>query len=342
MGITYASLEDVKSAMDMAVTARADAQVMRLLDAASRQVEALCHRQFYPERSTRYFEWPNDQMGRSYRLWLDANELISIDAIDSGGTPITEYFLEPANSGPPYSRLEIDLTGLTGFVVGTTWQRTIAITGTFGACAEVELLTTTTAAAGLASTLALARSASPGELLRVDGEYMRVTSTALGDVGQTLGAELDASMAQTAVPVQDGTAFALGEVVTIGTERMLIVDIAADTLIVVRAWDGSVLAAHSVGAAIYAPRLAAVSRGLLGSASASILTGADVYRHVPPSSVRELVIAETLAALQHESASYTPGTGRADRKVAGSTSALEDLREAVYTVHGRKVRKRAV
>src|SRR5690606_22447868 len=55
----YTTRETVKAALDYKETARNDAQVDRAIESASRAVEGLLHRRFYPETATRYFDWPN-------------------------------------------------------------------------------------------------------------------------------------------------------------------------------------------------------------------------------------------------------------------------------------------
>ncbi|WP_449342453.1 hypothetical protein, partial [Streptomyces aurantiogriseus] len=130
----YATREDVMHALDVKPTAYNSAQIDRALQSASRGVEALCHRRFYPEAATRYFDWPSSQYRPSWRLWLDDNELISITTLTSGGTTIaaSDYFLEPNRTGPPYNRLEIDLDSNAAYGGGDTHQRDITITGLWG------------------------------------------------------------------------------------------------------------------------------------------------------------------------------------------------------------------
>lgn len=134
----YCTREDVKAALDYKETARNNQQIDRLIEATSRRIETMCHRRFYPQVDTRYFDWPNKTSGRSYRLWLDADELISVTSISSGGSLIDvgEYFLRPYNDSPPYTHIEIDLSGSASFGGGSTHQQDITITGVFGYSAD--------------------------------------------------------------------------------------------------------------------------------------------------------------------------------------------------------------
>ena len=108
----YATREQVKRALDSAETARNNAQVDRAIASASRSIDSQMHRRFYPWDGTRYFGFrPWNDGTSSWRMWLGENDLVSVSTLTAGGTTISasDYFLEPANSGPPYTSLEIDL-----------------------------------------------------------------------------------------------------------------------------------------------------------------------------------------------------------------------------------------
>lgn len=345
----YATREEVARTLDVKVTARSNAQIDRALAAASRSVEGLCHRRFYPETATRYFNWPNAQRARSWRLWLDDSELISVTTLSSGGTTISasDFFLEPNRTGPPYRSIELDLDSSAAWGGGDTHQRDITITGLWGYRND-ETTAGTLAEALDASETAVdvdgdtAAAVGVGSVLRVDSERFLVTGRAQLDTGQNLGADLTATANGVTVAVTDGTAYAVDEVLLIDSERMLIVDIAGNNLTVKRAWDGSVLAAHTTGADIYAARTLTVERGALGTTAATHDSAATVYRWDPPAPVRELTVAEALNTLLQGQAGYarTAGTGETQRELSGR--GLADLRQGVYRSHGRKGRVRGV
>lgn len=354
MGIWYATREDVKAALDVKETARNNGQIDRALEASSRGVEALCHRRFYPELATRTFDWPNGQHAYPWRLWLDANELISVTTLTAGGTTIasTDYFLEPDEYGPPYNRLEIDLASSATFGGGDTHQRDIAITGLYGYRNDESDIGTLTAAVSTTTvtTISVNGAASAvlgiGSVLRIGSERMLVTNRAMASTGQTLGGSgLTAQNNAVAVAVSDGTAYAVDETILIDSERMLVVDIAGNNLTVKRGWDGSVLAAHSAGTAIYAARTLTVTRGALGTTAATHSSGTTVTRWDPPGPVRTLTVAETINTLQLELAGYSrvmrSGEGGSQER-RRDQSGIEKLRDQVYTSHGRKARIRGV
>ena len=348
-GVWYTTREEVKAELDVRETARSNDRVDRAIEAASRTIEDLCHRRFYPVQATRYFDWPNPQQAASWRLWLDDNELISVTTLASGGTTIaaTDYFLEPNRHGPPYNRLEIDLDSSASFGGGDTHQRDIQITGLYGYRNDESTLGATAEALDATETgvdvdAATSAAVGVGSILRIDSERVIVTARAQLDTGQNLGGNLTATNNNTTVPVASGAAFAAGEVILIDSEKMRIDEIAGNNLTVTRPWDGTTLAAHTSGADIYAPRTLTVERGALGTTADSHGSASTVYRWNPPGPIRQLALAEALNDLLQGRSGYarTAGAGENEREMTGR--GLEALRKRVYVSHGRKGRVRAV
>jgi hypothetical protein len=351
MGVWYATREDVKRALDSKETARNNGQIDRALEAASRGVETLCHRVFVPTLATRYFDWPNSQTAAPQRLWLDANELISVTAVSSGGVSIStaDVLLEPNQYGPPYNRLELNLGSSAAFGGGDTSQRDITITGLYGYRDDETTLGATAEGLDASETgLDVDGTASAavgiGSVLRVDSERMLVTGRTMLTTGQTLGTNLDAKASTVSVPVASAAGFAVDEVILIDSERMLIVDIAGNTLTVKRGWDGSVLAAHTSGATLYAPRTLTVTRGALGTAAATHTTAAPIYRWDPPGPVQALTIADAIITITQEQAGYATvrRSGESGSERTRDNKGVEALRQQVYDSHGRKARIRGV
>jgi hypothetical protein len=349
----YATREDVMRALDIKPTARNTRQIDRALQSASRDVDSLCHRRFYPEIATRYFDWPDSQYRPSWRVWLDDSELISLTSVSSGGTAISldDVLLEPNRSGPPYNRVEINIGTNAAWGGGDTHQRDITITGLFGY--RNDETTVGALAAAIASTTAtnvVVNAAASAELgvgsvLRIDSERMLVTGRTMTDTGQNVGgAGLGAQQNSVSLAVADGSAFAVDEVLLVESERMLIVDIAGDTLTVQRAWDGSVLAAHAAGVDIYAPRSLTVQRAALGTTAATHADASSVVRWDPPGLVRDLAIAEALNRVLQEQAGYarTSKASTGSKATAVETLSLDLLRTQTYDAHGRKARLRGV
>lgn len=351
-GVWYATREDVQRALDNKLTARNSRQIDRALESASRDIEDLCHRRFYPVQATRYKDWPSRSGGTPWVLRLDDQELISVSTLASGGTVITadEYNLEPVNAGPPYSRIEIDLGDNASFGGGSTYQRDVQITGLWGyrntetqvgALAEIlDASETSIDVNGAASAIL-----GVGSILRADSERMIVTGRTMLDTGQNLGgAGLTIQPNNVAVTVTDGTQFAVDEILLVESERMLIVDIAGNTLTVIRAWDGSTIAAHTAGVDIYAARTLTVTRGALGTTAATHANGTALYRWDPPGLVRDLTIAEAINRLLQEQAGYarTSKASTGSKSVSVETLSIDGLRTRTYNACGRKARMRSV
>jgi len=351
--VVYATREDVMRALDVKLTARNSAQIDRALESASRDVESLCHRTFVPNLASKSFDYPGPQTGRPWRLWLDANELISVTTLSSGGVVIgsTDFFLEPNEYGPPYNRIEIDLSSSAAFSSGDTHQRAITVTGLWGYRNDETTVGVLAGAVATttATTITVNGTASAqlgvGSVIRIDDERLIVTGRSMADTGQNLGSTIDQQLKTVTVPVADGTQFAMDEVILIDSERMLIVDIAGNQLTVKRAWDGSPNAEHTNGADIYAPRSLTVQRGALGTTAATHTNSTAVVRWDPPGLVQDLVIAEAIARLGNEQAGYSKtrrtGDGGASER-AVDANALSGLRQRVYQAHGRKGQVRSV
>jgi len=348
--VAYCTREMVMAALDVAEVARNSAQVDRAIEAATDAIHGLLKRRFYPQLATRYFDWPNQQYARPWRLWLDDDELISVTTLVAGGVTIPpgDYFLEPANSGPPYTRIEIDLASSSAFAPGATHQRAIVVTGLFGYSADEEQVGDLTASLGASegatgsATWTTARI-GVGAILRIDSEWMIVTAKTMVDSTQNLGgAGLQASSSDVTVPVSGGAAFAVEEVLAIDSERMLIVDKTGNNLTVKRAWDGTVLAAHSAGADVYTLTGVELDRGELGTTIAAHSSGADIFRHRVPPLIRDLAVAEAINQLQQETAGYARVIGEGETAREGTGRGLFDLRRDALARYGRQARSRAI
>lgn len=344
----YCTREDVKSALDFKTTTPADAQVDRAIEAASRSVEGYLHRRFYPWTGTRYFDWPNRQYAASYRLWLESNELVSVTALTSGGTTISpsDYVLRRADGldEAPYDHIELLTSSSATFGGGSTHQRDIAITGVYGWLDERSVEDLIGNVTDTATTVVLHDpvSVGVGSLIRIGDERMIVTGRSARLQAHDLAADLTASNSNTTFAVDSGSHFHAGEVILIDGERMLVVDVAGDTLTVRRAWDGSTLAAHTSGAVIYRYNSFTVERGVLGTTATAHLSDVPVYVHRPPGPVKALCVAEAVSTVLNESAGYarTAGSGENAREAAGRS--LSDARTRARIACGRMGRIGAV
>lgn len=345
MGILpwYATREEFKRALDFSDSSRDNAAIDRALEYGSRAVERLCHRSFLPVKATRYFRFPDAYRATSsWRLWLEEDELVSATTVTVAGEAVTDYYLEPINSGPPYESLEVNRSTVGSFTTGETEQRNISILGVFGYGND------TTAAGALgaaisstsATTCLVTNSAAigVGDAILVGSEYLHVTGKSMVDTGQNLQSNMLASTADTVVDVTDGTAYYAGEVLLLDAEKMLVDEIAGNNLIVKRGFDGTVAAAHTSPVDIYAARTLTVVRGSLGTTAATHLISASLARHLAPGPVRALALAEAINQRFGESSGMarTVGSGEAVRNATGA--GLKRLRDQVYDDYARKGR----
>lgn len=181
----YATLDELKTLLALE-DATHDASLLRLLNAASRQIEReeLTGRRFYTWEGTKYFD------GHSTPFWLP-DDILSITTSqlkideDGDGTyeatlAITDYHLYPLNDFPKI-RLEINTNGnYGGFAPGIL--KGIQIAGVFGygdglSATPYELRTTLSAdLTSSATTAQLADSSTVkiGETIRCESEQIWV------------------------------------------------------------------------------------------------------------------------------------------------------------------------
>lgn len=305
-------------------------------------VEGALHRRFYPQVDTRLFDWPNDQYAKSWRLWLGYNDLISVTTLTSGGTTISasDYLLRRADNlaEAPYDHIEIDLSSSASFVAGDTYQQSISITGLYG-YNDTQVAAGTLAEALDSSETSVDVSDSSlinvGHILKVESERMIVTDKTMLDTTQNLASDINANKGTVTVPVGSGAAFNVGETILIDSERMLIVDIAGNNLTVIRAYDGSVLAAHTTGADVYALRTLVVERGALGSTAASHSTSTAVSRWLVPGLVEELCLAYALNNLLQGQSGYAREIGSGDNSRESSGRGIRAIERDAFRQYGR-------
>lgn len=352
--VWYCTREDVMRGLDVKLSARNVAQVDRCIEAGARSLEGRLGRTFRPVQATRYFDWPDRGSPTSWRLWLEQHDLISLDTLVAGGTTIAsgDYFLEPVNSGPPYRWIEIDLSSSAVFQAGSTHQRAIAGTGLWGHSnneASAGLVDEALDASETAVDVSDSSLVGVGDILRVDDERLQVTERAMVDTGQNVTTLTALASSNTITGISAGEIH-VGELLLVDSERMLVVDVSGTTVTVKRAWDGTVLAAHTAGADIYAPRTLTVDRGALGTTAATHSDQATLYRHLVPGLVRELNAAEAINLLQQEGTGYARrsglgearGTGKPNSDVEASGRGLDDIRDQAEVAFGRKARTWAV
>jgi hypothetical protein len=343
----HCSREDVMVRGDIKLTARMVAQVDDAIEAATRDVERRLHRIFYPRIETHRFDWPSNQYGTSWRLWLDQHELISVTTLTSGGTVIaaSDFFLYP-DSGPPYNRVEIDLDSTAAFGGGDTHQRAVEILGLYGYNDDSKTAGALAAAVSSTSTTTVdvtnSYAVGVGDLIKIDSERMIVTGKAMQDTTINTAGALTATASNQSLPVSDGSGFTVGEVLLLDSERIRIDDIASNTLTITRAWDGTTLAAHNTGIDVYAPRRLTVERNAAGTTAATHTISTAITKWAPPGPVKRLTVAEAQTTLAQESVAWARLIGTGENAREAGAKGLKDARDECYENYGRKGRIRTV
>ena len=302
--------------------------ILEIIKGVSQFIEDETNQNFFPVTATRLYPWPAWAPGRSWVLWVDRH-LISVATLlakaqDSSPTtiPAADFFLEPQEFGPPYTRIEIDRSSNSAFEAGDTQQRSISVAGDWGHSA------TTEAAGALAEDLDNSETGvdvtdsskvSIGDTILVDSERMFVESKDLLTTTATLNGGIAADKSIVSVTFSNGALVKAGETVTVDSERMYVESIGGNVGTVVRAYDGSVLAAHNNGAIVYAPRTLNVTRAVNGSTAATHSSAGAIVRYVAPADVRLWCMAETIAAYEQEKAGWgrAIGAGEGAREFNG-------------------------
>lgn len=343
MGVSYATVDAVMRAVEIAASADADAQIRRALESGSRAIDGdtdspgLIGRRFYPELATKYV--PVLSTRPAHELSLGKLDLISATTVLSGTTTITlgtgGYFLRP-QEGPPFTELVLD-TG-TYSAWPSPGVQGVAITGLWGYRADETPAGTAAEAIDASETdidVTTPRDIGVGSIIRIDSERMIVTDRTLVTTGQTLVTPVNAYNQDRSIAVSDGTKFSVGETIVLGAESMLVASITGNTLLVRRGWDGSVLESHA-GDTVYAYRTLTVQRGALGTTAATHLISAPIYRHVVPALIESLCIAEAVDILTQEGAAYARQATAGDGQSVPLGGGLADIRERALKAFGRR------
>lgn len=296
-----------------------DGTIDRLCEAVSRDIDQGTRRNFIPITATKSFRWPSYQPTSSWTLWL-ASDLLSVATLTIAGTVTTSYFLEPNDLGPPYSRIEIDLSSSASFSSGNTPQRSIAVAGDWGCCQD------TAAAGALAAamsdttgtTLTVTNGAliDVGHTLLIGSERLFVTERATVSAATTLNGDIAATPLGTtlsnvtmSITLADATKVNAGEVVQLDSERFYVRSITGNVCTVLRGYDNTVAAAHTGAVTVYVFRVLTVTRGANGSTAATHSNAAAISKYTPPGDVVELAVSDVVVRYTQEKRGFarTPG-----------------------------------
>ncbi len=334
MTLFYATREALKVAGNINGPAE-NARLDRILAARTDSLERWLGRHFFPRLETRLFDWPVPD-ATPYYLMLNA-DLLEVLTLEAAGIEIQNFLYYP-QSGPPYSRIEVDIAHGESYTAGGSWQNQISVEGIWGFSRD---LAPAGALVGSIDENVTALDVTDsslvgvGDLIKIEDEYLTVSRRVLKDSGDALTADVDGEEKTRLIPVADGTAFFVGETITIDAERLLIEDIASNNLICRRQVDASLLAAHTSATSIYVPRTLTVERGAVGTAAAAHADAKAIDRNVPPGLITELTIAEALAAREQELHGYGREIGQGDGSFELRGIGIADLRKRVWASYAR-------
>lgn len=342
----YCSREQVKRAGNIDGTSF-NTRIDRIIESVSRQRDNETRRFFIPRTETRLHRWPPEQSSRSYILWLD-QDLISVTTLqtqaqDASPTTISssDFFLEPNNTGPPYDRIEIDLSSTASLESGDTPQRSISVAGSWGFSADTK--SSGTVSSGLdsdatATTFVCSDSSliDVGNTLLIESEQVFVSDRAFANLGSILiDGALTQNNAEVSVTVDGSHGLSAGEVIMVDSEKMFIESINSNTLTVVRAYDDSRIAAHNDNTAVQVARTLTIERGVNGTTAATHADATAISKYEPPFDIQNLCIAESLAMFAQEGGHWgrVVGTGEGQREFNGRN--LSEYRKMVKKQYQR-------
>lgn len=171
-----------------------DNKMLQYIEQASRRIDKHCDRRFYPRSATRYLNYQS-----SYDLLLD-EDLLEVSDLSAGGTSIslTDFFLYPLNTYPKW-KIEIDRSKSALFDYSSTHQKAVTVVGTWGwhndwdnAWDDSQDTTEDDPLTVAATTITVNDTDgadingftprfSPGQLLKIESEYVQVTGVSSAD-----------------------------------------------------------------------------------------------------------------------------------------------------------------
>ena len=341
----YASRESVKRAVGI-VGSTMDTLVDSYIESASSDIELMLKgRRFIPVTATKLFRWPRAARAGSTILYLDDLDLLAVTTLQAKAqdtTPTTiasaDYFLEPQHLGPPYTRIEIDLSSTSAFEAGDTPQRSISVAGRWaygedtkaaGALAEADDGSETALDVTDASLIDV------GDTILIGTEAMFVSARGTLDTTANLNDTLTADESDVTVTITDGTLVKAGEVILVDSERMLVDSISTNNLTVRRAYDGSVLAAHSGAADILVYRTLTVVRAVNGTTAATHDISTAITKYAPPADIVDLCRAMAIGHLKQGESGWTGQISGGEGAVRTQMVDLFYLRQRVIEKYGR-------
>lgn len=298
----YCTLEELNQ--DLSLNG-GNARLMRMIEAASRWINQRMG-DFIPVLATRSYRFQGT--GRN----IVTNPILSIVGILNNGVAVTDYDLHPVNrlwDNGPYIRIENN--------EGSWDDEDIQITAFWGKWDQSESLGIDVSQATESETsLSVSNGAllSAGMVIQIEDEQEFVSGYgAVSNLTSLLDGAIDA--VQEEIDIDDGSEVNVGEVIQIGTERMLVRMIEEDTLVVMRGYEETAKQAHNDDTQCKIARSYKVERGVNGTTPAAHSNKA-LSRVVPPEDINFL--CRQMAGLMYQKA-RTNFAGRSGSAETGET-----------------------
>jgi hypothetical protein len=258
---------------------------------------------------------------------LTVAPLLAVTSIvDDGDTLVTaDYLLYPRNKwweNGPYTRIRIDPDATT--LNAWTWEEDIVvITGRWGLYEESANTGATVQDDPLtnSATSLLVDDGSkirPGLVLLVETEQLFVEATSSTVTDSTADTAEAVDNSEEAIDTSDGTKVNIGEIIKIDNEKMLVLDIQSNTIVVERGWGGTTRATHNTSVNINVYRTFTIKRGVNGTTAAEHVQTTAISKYIPPWEVKYL--CKQMASIMSK---------KADSSYAGKTGNVE-LGEVFY------------
>lgn len=282
------------------------------IEAASQEIEQALG-QFLPTVET-----VETQARPNHTDELLVKPLLRVSSITNDGAALaaSDFVLEPDGrqwANGPYTSIRISDGGAAG--AWSTEQGEISIAGAWGLWDEAVSVAVAAVSQLVGDTTIVVSDGSkvsPGMVLLVESEWELVESTGLAtDSTANLNGAIDDTA--TEITLTDGTLVQAGEVIRIGFERMKVLDVSGNTVLVERGFMGTKRASHLTAADVYVFRTFNVARGVNGSTAAAH-SNKTVSRQIPPADVNYL--CRQIAALMVKKA-QTGYVGRAGNDELG-------------------------
>lgn len=273
----YCTLAEVIADLELPGV-RDEAKVVGYIQAASLVINK--RGQFIPIADVRTFYGS----GAPY-LFVDPLLAVNLLVADLVTLVSADYVLRPRNRhwlNGPYTSIALAL--------GNNWTtEDVIVTGRWGLYEATHSIGATVASQSSTSTTLTVNDASqvsPGLVMLIESEqeYVEATGTAT-DSTTTTNEAIDSS--EDEIDVVDAATLHIGEIIRIDFERMKILDIVSNTLLVMRGWGNTKKVAHNTGVAVYVFRTFTVNRDVNGTVAVTH-TNAAINRYLAPQDVNYL------------------------------------------------------